>query len=796
MAGQEGRPRKQPQEPEEPHVETEKPVNEGESEHSEPPEDEAEFTLEPIVVKAISDEVCKIMDEKMPAMIAKALKDVLKDKSEGTKESTKGDDEIVIIENKSGDSTSGKVKGCDYKAFKGCNPPTFDGKKDAVVTCHWISAMEAVISISECRVDQAVKFAAHSFTEEALHWWNTIKQSKSVADMEKMTWDDLKELVTKQFCPKNELDKVEREFLVLKAGSMNHRQYTSKFNEMARLVPHLIGTEERRVKLYMEGLPSKVRIHVKAHAPNTFDSTVELSGIVWDDVMANEPIQEETKMKESFGTKRGRTDQQKFSSKKVKREEMNRCNKCGKNHTGQCLLGTNLCFRIARNHGRMLRARVRKRIKGKEKQKAKARAFTLDPDVVTGTFSINNITDFVLFDFGAIMSFVSSTFCDGLSGKVKKINRVFDVETAIVLGMDWLAKYEANIVCRRKLKCLCAMDGNSVTIYGDKTIMIDDVPVVRNFLDVFLKELPGLPPERENGFQIDLVPGAQPVAKTPYRSAPTEMKEMMAQLQELLDKGFIRPSVSPWGAPVLFVKKNDGSMRMCIDYRELNKLTVKNRYPLPRIDDLFDQFKGASWFSKIDPRSGYHQLKVREQDILKTVFHTRYGHYEFLVISLGLMNAPAAFMNLMNRVCRPMLDRSVIVFIDDILIHSKKKGDHACHIREVLEILRKEKLYAKFSKCVFCTQFSWFGRLLSESYLGVLQDSDTTDEAHEEKCKVQIGPNQEQAVTVLKEKSTQAPVLALPNGKDDLVCTLMHHDIAYASRQTPWTNTSRHNRKD
>ncbi|KAK9077913.1 hypothetical protein SSX86_001970 [Deinandra increscens subsp. villosa] len=140
---------------------------------------------------------------------------------------------------------------------------------------------------------------------------------------------------------------------------------------------------------------------------------------------------------------------------------------------------------------------------------------------------------------------------------------------------------------------------------------------------------------------------------------------------------------------------------MCIDYRELNKLTVKNKYPLPRIDDLFDQLQGASWFSKIDLRSGYHQLKVREEDVPKTAFRTRYGHYEFLVMSFGLTNAPAAFMDLMNRVCKPMLDRSVIVFIDDILVYSRSEEEHAQHLREVLETLRREKLYAKFSKCAF-----------------------------------------------------------------------------------------------
>ncbi|GJS48305.1 putative reverse transcriptase domain-containing protein [Tanacetum coccineum] len=170
------------------------------------------------------------------------------------------------------------------------------------------------------------------------------------------------------------------------------------------------------------------------------------------------------------------------------------------------------------------------------------------------------------------------------------------------------------------------------------------------------------------------------------------------QLQELSDKGFIRPSSSPWGAPVLFVKKKDGSLRMCIDYRELNKLTVKNRYPLPRIDDLFDQLQGSSVYSKIDLRSGYHQLRVREEDISKTAFRTRYGHYEFQVMPFGLTNAPAVFMDLMNRVCKPYLDKFVIVFIDDILIYSKNKQEHEEHLKIILELLKKEELYAKFSK--------------------------------------------------------------------------------------------------
>ncbi|GKA47759.1 putative reverse transcriptase domain-containing protein, partial [Tanacetum coccineum] len=197
------------------------------------------------------------------------------------------------------------------------------------------------------------------------------------------------------------------------------------------------------------------------------------------------------------------------------------------------------------------------------------------------------------------------------------------------------------------------------------------------------------------------MPSDAPVARAPYRLVSSEMKELSDQLKELSDKGFIRPSSSPWGAPVLFVKKKDGSFRMCIDYQELNKLTVKSRYPLPMIDDLFNQLQGSSVYSKIDLRLGYHQLRVWEEDIPKTAFRTRYGHYEFQVMPSGLTNAPTVFTNLMNRVCKPYLDKFVIVFFNDILIYSKSKQEHEEHLKLILELLKKEQLYAKFSKCEF-----------------------------------------------------------------------------------------------
>ena len=250
----------------------------------------------------------------------------------------------------------------------------------------------------------------------------------------------------------------------------------------------------------------------------------------------------------------------------------------------------------------------------------------------------------------------------------------------------------------------------------------ENVSVVRDFLDVFPDDLPGLPQGREIDFPIDLVPGIAPISLPPYRMAPAELKELKTQLQELVDKGFISPSISPWGAPVLFVKKKDGTWRLCINYRQLNKVTIRKKYPLPRIDDLFDQLQGARVFSKIDFRSRYHQLRIRESDILKTAFRTRYGHYEFLVMSFGLTNAPEAFMDLMNRVFRPYLDRFVIVFIDDILMYLRSELEQERYLGLVLQTLRQHQLYAKFDKCEFwLSRVGFLGHVVSAD--GIYVDS-------------------------------------------------------------------------
>ncbi|GKB38536.1 hypothetical protein Tco_0883478 [Tanacetum coccineum] len=391
-----------------------------------------------------------------------------------------------------------------------------------------------------------------------------------------------------------------------------------------------------------------------------------------------------------------------------------------------------------------------------------------DPNVVTGMFLLNQHLAKVLFDSGVDKIFISLSFASMLNIPPIIIDTFYDIKMAngnlistntiiqgctltllnqsfeidlmpiklgsfdIVIDMDWLSKYHANILCDEKVV--------HIPINGE-TLIIQEFP------DVFLENLPRLPPLHQVEFQIDLIPGAPPVARAPYRLAPSEMQELSNQLQKLTDRGFIRPSTLPWGAPVLFVKKKDGSFRMCI----------KNCYLLPRIDDLFYQLQCLSVYSKIDLRSGYHQLRVRDEDIPKTAFRTRYRHYEFQVMPFGLTNTPAVFMDLMNRVCKPYLDKFVIVFIDDILIYSHNEKEHANHLRIILELLKKEEFQGlHVDPAKIKTVKNW--------------ETPTTPTELTQKNKQHIWEeDQESAFQLLKQKLYEAPILALPEGNDNFV---------------------------
>jgi hypothetical protein len=235
-------------------------------------------------------------------------------------------------------------------------------------------------------------------------------------------------------------------------------------------------------------------------------------------------------------------------------------------------------------------------------------------------------------------------------------------------------------------------------VYNLYTRAISDVPVGCEYEDVFSEELSGSPPDHDVEFVINLIPRTTLIAQSSYRMAEVELKLLKAELDSLLEKGFIRPCASPYGPPALFVPKKDGTQRLCVGYRALNAVTIKNKYPLPCIEDLMDQLRQAKFFSKIDLRSIYHQMKIRLEDIFKTAFVTQYGKYEYTIVSFGLTNTPAYFMNMMNKVFMGELDKCVVVFIDDILVFSKTTEEH---LRIVLGKLRQQQLYAKFSKCEF-----------------------------------------------------------------------------------------------
>ncbi|KAL0411358.1 UNVERIFIED_CONTAM: Transposon Ty3-G Gag-Pol polyprotein [Sesamum latifolium] len=271
--------------------------------------------------------------------------------------------------------------------------------------------------------------------------------------------------------------------------------------------------------------------------------------------------------------------------------------------------------------------------------------------------------------------------------------------------MDWLAQHRAVVDCYKKEVMIESSGESRVVFVGDRQVVpicvISAVEARRLMLEGCEAYLAHVIDTKKVNPTLEEIPVVRDFPEVFPDDLPVELLELKKQLEELLEKGFIQPSTSPWGAPVLFVKKKDGSMRLCVDYRQLNRVTVKNKYSLPRIDDLLDQLKGATTFSKIDLRSGYWQLRIAEKDIPKTAFRTRYGHYEFLVMPFGLTNAPAAFMALMNRTFQEYLDRFVIVFIDDILVYSKNREEHEQHLRIVLQILKEKELYAKLSKCEF-----------------------------------------------------------------------------------------------
>ncbi|GJZ22511.1 putative reverse transcriptase domain-containing protein [Tanacetum coccineum] len=592
-------------------------------------------------------------------------------------------------DNSHGSGTGGRrqvptQRECTYTDFLKCQPMNFKGTEGVVGLTQWVEKMESVFLISNCAITSQVKYASCTLQGSALTWWNSHVRAVGQDVAYAMPWTALKRMITDKYCPRGEIKKLESEYWNLKL----------KWKGMS-----------------VEGLPDMIHGNVKESKPQSMQEAIEFATEMMDKKMLTAAEhQAENKRKFEDTSRNNQNQQQPFKRNNVARAytagpgdkkpyggTKPLCTKCNYHHDGPC---TQKCTNY-------------KKI-GHSARDCKGRP-TADNNNNNNNNNNNQRTE------GKMPRGITCFEC-GVQGyfrsdypKLKSGNQGDQAENGNVVARAYVVgsartnlnsnvvteattvKISSNIIsCTKTQKYLlkgCPIFLAHVTTKKaedkSKEKRPDDVPISDLFPKFFLRTC-WVSHSRQVEFQIDLIADAAPVAWAPYQLAPSKMKELSDQLKDLFDKGFIRPSSSPWGAPVLFVKKKDGSFQMCIDYQELNKLTVKNRYLLPRIDDLFDQLQRSSVYSKIDLRSGYHQLRVREEDIPKIAFRTRNGHYEFQVMSFGLTNTPVVFMDLVNRVCKPYLDKFVIVFIDDILIYSKGKQEHEEHLKLILKLLKKE----------------------------------------------------------------------------------------------------------
>ncbi|GKB06108.1 putative nucleotidyltransferase, ribonuclease H [Tanacetum coccineum] len=685
----------------------------------------------------------------------------------------------------------------------------------------------------------------------ALTWWNTQVATLSLAEANGKSWDDMKKMMLEEFCPEEEISRMEDELRNLRLRDHDIAAYTNRFNELVLLCPEVVPSTKKKISQYIKGLPSYIQGETYSSKPTTLNEAIRMAhGLMEQKVQGwKEKNADQNKRKwegGNQGNNQGNRNNNRGDNRDNRRHNQNnnrrnggaramtqaqgenvnqgghapKCNRCNMFHFGNCPVKCNKCgkrghiARDCRGKGVATGANTEPiRKKKQDGRNASGHVYAVkDVDQAQGP---NVVTELGTFDVIIGMDWLADNDAVIICGK-KEVHIPIKNRTLVVKGDSNSSRLKviSCIKARKYIERGCHLFLAHVTEKEKSEKRLEDVPVIRDFPEVFPDDLPGLPPPRQVEFKIDLVPGAAPVARAPYRLAPSEMKELSEQLKELLEKGFIRPSSSPWGAPVLFVKKKDGSFRMCIDYRELNKLTVKNRYPLPRIDDLFDQLQGSSVYSKIDLRSGYHQLRVREEDIPITAFRTRYGHYEFQ---------------------KAYLDKyPVIAFIDDILIYSKTKGEHNEHLKIILDLLKKEKLYAKFSKCDFWLEYLQFlGHVINREGVHVdpakieaiknwpVPTSPTEvrqfmglagyyrrfiegfsliakplTKLTQKNKRFEWGADEDEAFQKLKQDLCTALILALPEGPDDFViycdaslkgysAVLMQRDkvIAYASRQ-------------
>ncbi|GJV48569.1 putative reverse transcriptase domain-containing protein [Tanacetum coccineum] len=506
---------------------------------------------------------------------------------------------------------------CTYQDFMKCKPLYFKGTEGVVELTQWFERMETVFRISNCSVENQIKFSTCTLLAGALTWWNSHVMTVTHDVAYAMTWVDLRKKMTDKYCPRNEMKKLEAELWNLKVIGTDVVRYNQHFQELALLCVRMFPEESDKIERYVGGLPDMIHGNIVASKPKTMQEAVEMATELMDKRVSTIAERQAENKRKFENTSRNNQNQQQQN----KRQNTGRaytagsgdkkqyggsrplCSKCNYHHDGPCAPKCYKCNKFG-HIARDCRSAGNANNTNNQKGTGSGQRPTCFECGVQGHFKKecprlkNNKGNRGNQDGKDTAP--AKVYVVGRAGTNPDSNVVTELGSFdSIIGMDWLAKYQAINVCVEKIVCIpwgnqtVIVHGNGSNQGNETRLNIISCTKTQKYLlkgcPIYLAhDLSGLPPTRQVEFQIDLVPGAAPVARAPYRLAPSEMKELSEQLQELSDKGFIRPSSSPWGAPVLFVKKKDGSFRMCIDYRELNKLTVKNRYPLLRIDDLFD----------------------------------------------------------------------------------------------------------------------------------------------------------------------------------------------------------------
>ncbi|GAU44151.1 hypothetical protein TSUD_399730, partial [Trifolium subterraneum] len=643
----------------------------------------------------------------------------------------------------------------------------------------WVEEVEIIFDAMECANENKLALGTYMLREEANQWWKNAKLRIGDRDVV-ITWEMFKREFFNKYFPADVKNKKVVEFMKLEQGNMSVAEYAANFESLCAFSPHYNTPEAENDKCvkFESGVRPDIKHIIGFAEIRNFTTLVAKSRICDEDGKAKSNYfkavrgksQDRAKPYEvkGRGSARGGKGKEKVDGDKCYRcgkighrsfeckKDKDVCYSCGKegHKSKECKATTPTCFNCGEEGHKSPECKKPKKVTGKVFALNGEGADQVD-NLIRGTCFIHDTPLIAIIDTGATHSFISMDCMKRLNIPVYEMSGCMNnqtpasgsVVTRLVcrncpvsvfgrhFGMIWYVFHLVTVIFPKSEGSLPLMNGEELKessndhgelfmVFGSLKLesgaKLEGIPVVREFSDVFPEDISDLPPEREVEFGINLVPGTSPISMAPYRMSASELNELKKQLEELLEKKFIRPSVSPWGAPVLLVKKKEGSMRLCIDYRQLNKVTIKNKYPLPRIDDLMDQLVGACVFSKIDLRSGYHLIRVKTEDIPKTAFRTRYGHYEYTVMPFGVTNAPGVFMEYMNRIFHSFLDKFVVVFIDDILVYSKSEEEHKEHLRIVLQVLKEKKLYAKLSKCEFWLgEVSFLGHVISSGGIAV-----------------------------------------------------------------------------